>query len=377
MSRAVCTNCGAIKQGAWAPCPECGVQFLDIDVGLAISEYCLPFSDLQSISQAVWTIRNSGWDSDRRLRLLVYYLCRKWPGLLGPDIRKAYVAESGKEKELEEFYQARLADLPGPEGGPASSHSGPACPHCGGSLERGLARDAGVAPAGDSLDLSEKPGSAGTAAAMETERPHPGPDLRAPEAGADGETDRADQDTGSAPETREFHDWSMNHRIRPWVRLAAKIVDLHLFNLFCAALLPFVPWEVLFAVFQAPLYLVMLLALFLWVLAEPILLATWGTTPGRWLFNTEVRDRAGERLTYMAGLKRSFRVWRFGLAFGIPLWNLVTMYRSYQRLMEHKVAPWDEELGILVIHGDMSLERGLLAGSAIAVLLLLLLVWTL
>lgn len=374
MSRAVCTNCGAIKHGAWAPCPECGVQFLDIDVGLAISEYCLPFADLQSISQAVWAIRDSGWDSSGRVQLLVYFLCRNWPGLLGEEIRRSYDWNESREKELGEFYRDKLAELPGPGSGQPSSHPGACCPHCGGSLERGVAGKTGPDPGAGRAGRPEGTGFGDREETDERESTslQPRQPVPEPRPGEDTDTDPGYQEEAPAPETPGPDYRLMAQRVRPWVRLVARIIDVHLFNLFGAAMLLFVPWEILFAVFQAPLFLVLLLALFLWVLVEPVLLSVWGTTPGRWLFNTQVRTRNGERLTYMLGLRRSFRVWRFGLAFGIPIWNLITMYRSYRRLTEKRIASWDEELEILVIHGHISRERGLLAGTAIAVLVLLL-----
>ena len=48
-----------------------------------------------------------------------------------------------------------------------------------------------------------------------------------------------------------------------------------------------------------------------WVLVlaiEPLLLSTWGTTPGKWLMGLELRDHAGKKLSYREGFWRTWGV---------------------------------------------------------------------
>jgi len=69
---------------------------------------------------------------------------------------------------------------------------------------------------------------------------------------------------------------------------------------------------------------------FVWLFLEALLLSTWGTTPGKWLFKTWVADAMGNRLSFMDALSRSFSVWFMGLGFGLPIVSPTSRIRGLE-----------------------------------------------
>jgi len=149
------------------------------------------------------------------------------------------------------------------------------------------------------------------------------------------------------PEDREVP------QIRPWVRYWARMVDLSLAGfVFGAGFLIAVP-----AAVAMPDVLFGMLLMFVWVFVEALLLSSWGTTPGKWLLATRVRDSAGRVLTFSEGLKRSFSVWLRGLGLGIPLVALVTLIVAHGKLKKDGVTTWDRKGGFVVSHRKIGALR--------------------
>ena len=98
-------------------------------------------------------------------------------------------------------------------------------------------------------------------------------------------------------------------------------------------------------------------------LLEPLLLATWGTTPGKWIFGLKVRNAHGGKLTFGAAAARLAVLFRYGEGWGIPIYQLYRNYRSYRACSDGEVLPWDEGLSYTI--RDEKPIRGLAwAGAA-------------
>jgi hypothetical protein len=110
MTVAVCTNCGELKHGAWCTCPLCESDGLDADISILLSDHNLSEDELRHIGAAIHVIHGTGLDEEKRFHVLTYFLSRKWPKLLEYDID---AVEPQLQKELDGFYRARLAGLPG------------------------------------------------------------------------------------------------------------------------------------------------------------------------------------------------------------------------------------------------------------------------
>ena len=78
------------------------------------------------------------------------------------------------------------------------------------------------------------------------------------------------------------------------------------------------------------------------VLIEPLLLARFGTTAGKWCMGITVTRPDGERLSYGEALERTAAVWLYGAGLGISIVELVCNYRSYRRYMNGEELAWEE-----------------------------------
>lgn len=78
--------------------------------------------------------------------------------------------------------------------------------------------------------------------------------------------------------------------------------------------------------------------------AEPLALMLWGTTPGKALMGMRLTGPDGKRLRYTEGFQRILMMFWYGLGAGIPIWNLVQLYRSFVRCSAEEPQPWDEEV---------------------------------
>ncbi|WP_295630173.1 MerR family transcriptional regulator [uncultured Intestinimonas sp.] len=106
----------------------------------------------------------------------------------------------------------------------------------------------------------------------------------------------------------------------PWRRFLARQLDRSLLSLLFSAVLSLVlrrrlgeglPWDL----FETYL---------LWgiqFLVEPLLLSTWGTTPGKWIFGLQVRSSDGRKLTFGEAQSRLWGLFRYGEGYGIPFYK--------------------------------------------------------
>ena len=80
------------------------------------------------------------------------------------------------------------------------------------------------------------------------------------------------------------------------------------------------------------------------LLLEPILLCTWGYTPGKWLLRLRVRRGDGDKLTWRRAQLRTLLVWLRGTGLGIPLLNLLCLAAGFAACRRDQVLPWDRGL---------------------------------
>ena len=98
-------------------------------------------------------------------------------------------------------------------------------------------------------------------------------------------------------------------------------------------------------------------------LLEPLLLSTWGTTPGKWIFGLKVRNAHGGKLTFREAAARLSALFGYGEGWSLPGYQLYRNYKSYRACADGEVLPWDEGLSYTI--RDESGLRGLAwAGAA-------------
>ncbi len=111
-------------------------------------------------------------------------------------------------------------------------------------------------------------------------------------------------------------------------------------------------------------------ALVLWTILEGLLIAQFGTTPGKWLLNLRVTNNDGTRPSTQKSLLRSLYVWFLGVGMWIPMLSLGTMLFGLYSLISRGATLWDRNLGTRVEQGRMTVPRILLAIAAFFAILL-------
>ena len=128
----------------------------------------------------------------------------------------------------------------------------------------------------------------------------------------------------------------------PWRHYFARAVD----SIFLFVLTLFV--QVIFFrarssdVFEMPRILSMLL----WIPLEAACYALFAATPGKIAFGIRVHDLDGRKLSFTDGLLRAFGVYRYGLGWGIPIWEIWRGYKSYKTYNDGTTLEWNQNCEI-------------------------------
>jgi tetratricopeptide (TPR) repeat protein/uncharacterized RDD family membrane protein YckC len=156
--------------------------------------------------------------------------------------------------------------------------------------------------------------------------------------------------------------------VRPWKRFWARGLDNILFILLAF----FLFFKLLYVeIMEFPSFLIYLSATFLWTFIEAVLLCTWGTTPGKWLFNVTIRNEEGKKLGFVPALKRSLLVWIYGMGFGIPVITPFGMINQYRKLTKMKSTMWDRKLKLIVQHDYLQSIKTIIIVSTYTLIVIL------
>ncbi|MEM7011208.1 MAG: RDD family protein [Verrucomicrobiota bacterium] len=85
-----------------------------------------------------------------------------------------------------------------------------------------------------------------------------------------------------------------------------------------------------------------------WQLIEGILLATFGTTPGKALLQLQLRRPDGAKLEMGVSILRSVYVWILGMGMGVWILPIVANLLGFIRLHSRGITIWDEQLKVEV-----------------------------
>jgi hypothetical protein len=167
---------------------------------------------------------------------------------------------------------------------------------------------------------------------------------------------------------------------RPWHRLAARLFDYALWGLVLALLLSelrgadLMPENVAWWLGH-PLIAPVLITL-TWVPIEGLLIASLGTTPGKWLFGvylqfsiSDAYARRDARAHFERGLKRAFRVWWEGVACGFALLAPILIAVAYEKVAQSQETDWDFAQDCLVTHGPPGVINALTGVCGLAAML--------
>lgn len=126
----------------------------------------------------------------------------------------------------------------------------------------------------------------------------------------------------------------------PWRRYLARMLDLSIYSLLWSMVqLLLLRWNP-----EPSLFINLLdsyIGLFTMLILEPIMLSTWGYTPGKFIMGLTVRDGEGQKLTISAAWERTVGMFKWGLGYGIPIYNLVRLWKSRAACLRDEALDWE------------------------------------
>jgi DnaJ domain/RDD family/Tetratricopeptide repeat len=139
---------------------------------------------------------------------------------------------------------------------------------------------------------------------------------------------------------------------RPWNRLGARLFDYAIWGIVLALLLSelrgaqIVPDTVGFWLGHPLVAPVLITGT--WIAVETLLMASLGTTPGKWLFGCYLQFSISDayakremRSQLLRSFKRAFRVWWEGMGCGIPLLAPILIAVAFERIVQNQETDWD------------------------------------
>lgn len=195
-------------------------------------------------------------------------------------------------------------------------------------------------------------------------------DPNAPSPSIDG---YAQEPKSSVDQSKSF----LGGQHHPWRRFFARTVDICTAGVLLLLLLIFalsatMPEQAASFVKAIENPIIASVVLYLvWVPAESLFLALFGTTPAKWLFGIRVAHPSGALLSFPEALNRSFLVFLQGVGLGIPFVALFTQLFAYRRLTKTGTTLWDTSTGAVVLHKKWGVVRALVCTAAVFGVLIL------
>ena len=126
-------------------------------------------------------------------------------------------------------------------------------------------------------------------------------------------------------------------------------------------------------------FLIAICGFLLMFFIEPLLLHTWGSTPGKWIMGLYIRCYDGSKPDYYEGMYRNWDLLRYGYGFGIPFYSLYRHYKSLEACGDGEMLPWEDDCYViekdakplrwLGLVGAHALRVGIVVLAALLVLL--------
>jgi len=155
----------------------------------------------------------------------------------------------------------------------------------------------------------------------------------------------------------------MDAEPHPWLRFFARTIDVYFGSTIILIVLSyavgyFFPQNVTgyLELIENPIISVFILYL-LWIPIEALLISTTSTTFAKWVFGINVLSKTGDKLDFIASMKRVFLIFFKGEALGIPIIILFTRIAAYKHLKKTGTTLWDNSVCSVVTHKKLGILR--------------------
>ena len=142
-------------------------------------------------------------------------------------------------------------------------------------------------------------------------------------------------------ETREAYEDTLPKVQSPWRRYFARMLDEAMYSAIWYCILALVLDVNLTNRGTGATLADTIIILVLTILLEPLQLAVFGTTLGKWILGIYVLHNDDRKLTLSEASNRTAKVLFHGLGFHIPVYNMIRLWKSYKACTERETLQWE------------------------------------
>lgn len=133
----------------------------------------------------------------------------------------------------------------------------------------------------------------------------------------------------------------------PWIRYWARFIDNMIYGLIVMSFCYFVLY--MYPITDVRINFIKVFGVVVVMfLAEPLLLAKFGTTIGKSIFGISVKLYEGSNLTYSQAIQRTINLFRYGLGYAVPIFAWICQYYSFVKCRNGEESLWDEGIAYTV-----------------------------
>lgn len=142
-------------------------------------------------------------------------------------------------------------------------------------------------------------------------------------------------------ETREAYEDTLPKVQAPWRRYFARMLDEAFYSTIWYCILALVLGVNLSNRGTGATLADIIMTLVLTFLLEPVQLALFGTTLGKWILGIHVLHNDDRKLTLAEAAGRTVQVLFYGLGFQIPIYSILRLWKSYNACIERETLQWE------------------------------------
>ncbi len=149
-------------------------------------------------------------------------------------------------------------------------------------------------------------------------------------------------------DTREAYEDTLPKVQAPWRRFFARTLDEAVYSVMWTCFLILVLDVNLLNRSSAANFVDIIMTLLLTILLEPLQLALFGTTLGKWILGIHILHNDDRKLSFSEAFERTGQVLFSGLGLHIPIYNYVRLWKSYKACTERETLAWEYDSRIIL-----------------------------
>ena len=149
-------------------------------------------------------------------------------------------------------------------------------------------------------------------------------------------------------DTREAYEDTLPKIQAPWRRFFARTLDEAFYSVIWSSFLILALDMNLLNRSSAANFGDIVMTLLLTIFLEPLQLALFGTTLGKWILGIRVRHNDDRKLSFPEAFERTGQVLLSGLGLHIPIYSIIRLWKSYKACTERETLAWESDSRLIL-----------------------------